>query len=680
MRSLPSNKQSASKSRRCEWNGHAVLCAVGLWLISLTPAWGQLASQSPQAESAGSAAQKPASADQLAFFESRIRPVLVKHCYECHSSGSSALKGGLRVDWAGGLTSGGDSGPSITPGHPEDSLLIDALEYDGMEMPPAGKLSADIVADFKAWIADGAIDPRQQPPTESAVPPKHQQLAASQLWSFQPVKKVIPPDVKATAWPTTAIDHFVLAKLEQAGIAPIEDADLSTLVRRLTFDLTGLPPMPAVVDRLANSSAEFDLTAYIDQLLDSEAYGQHWARHWLDVARYADSNGGDFNATFHEAWRYRNYVIAAFNDDKPFDQFIIQQIAGDLLPADNDQQRTEQLVASGFLMLGAKMLSERDKSKLQMDVVDEQVSIVGTAFMGLTLGCARCHDHKFDPISTQDYYALAGIFKSTYVLEGEIQKYVSNWIRSPLPISDEHRAQLDEYQTRSDALKARITKVEKLIKTLDKKAAAPTDAASPTTTPSTTTKPTSSTPTSSTPASSTPASSTPELVAPASDELTMAKAELEKLQAEMQALKKSAPPPAPLALAARDAKEIGDCQVCIRGEPHQLGPVVPRGFIGDLNYAAPPVFTKEQSGRVELAKWLADGRHLLTSRVIVNRIWKNLIGEGIVPSVDNFGALGEAPTHPELLDYLAHEFTTHQWSTKWLIREIVRSHVYQLSS
>lgn len=740
-------------------------------------------------------------ARQLNFFESRIRPVLIKHCYECHSAESESLKGGLRLDSAVGWMRGGDSGPALVPGQPQDSLLLDALRFDGLEMPPSGRLPDETLADFEKWIAEGAVDPRRDEPVLAPSPAPHAKASADELWSFQPLAAVDVPPVQARDWPRTVIDRFVLARLEQAGLAPIEDASSGTLMRRLAFDLVGLPPSPEVVEQSQGVQTNAELDYHIERMLESKQFGEHWARHWLDVARYADSNGGDFNATFHDAWRYRNYVIDVFDRDQPFDQFLVEQIAGDLLPAANDQQRSRQLVATGFLMLGAKMLSERDKSKLVMDVVDEQLSAVGTAFMGMTLGCARCHDHKFDPVTAQDYYALAGIFKSTHTLEGEIQKYVSNWIRPELPISQEHRQALDRYEAETQRLKRSIAAVEKQIKSLsggqaesaalaqglvvdDSQAELVGEWKS-----STNSKPfvgagyihddrqakgeksvrfrarvpqpgkyevrlaytgtggradnvpvtiahedglaqlsvnqekpatidklflplgsyrfdpardaivtVSNAGTTGfvivdavqfvaldPPASADKSSATGEVAdrgaskAEAS-ELVEAKRQLTQLQAEQKELEKHAPPPAPRALAVTEAKEIGDCHLCIRGESDQLGAVVPRGFIRALEFDGPAQFDNHSSGRPALAKWLSDPRHPLTARVIVNRIWQNLLGEGLVPTVDNFGQLGQRPSHPELLDYLAHQFIEHDWSTKWLVREIVRSRVYQLSS
>ncbi len=796
--------RSTRDSRNSSCSILVLIALCGWCSLSCSPKFA-FAQSATELNTAGALGEPKSDKDKnaLAWFETRIRPVLIEHCYECHSGQAESVKGGLRVDWAQGLLKGGDSGPAIVAGKPHESLLLDALRYEGTEMPPSGKLPPKVIADFETWIAAGATDPRNEQPavTQTA---KSMQVSAEDLWSFQPVRQPSIPTTQLGSWGNTSIDSFVLHKLEQQRLAPIEEADLGTLVRRLSIDLTGLPPTLELLQQIKDHSSEFSVDAAIDRMLNSKAFGERWGRHWLDVARYADSNGGDFNATFHDAWRYRNYVIDALNNDMPFDRFVVEQVAGDLLPSANEDQKTRQLVATGFLMLGAKMLSERDKSKLQMDVVDEQISLIGSAFMGMTLGCARCHDHKFDPISTRDYYALAGIFKSTRVLEGEIQKYVSDWIRTPLPIAAEHRRALDEFNAREAELKKQIAALEKQIKSLDKAATIPVsdqdvvlddqDAELVGTWKKSSLTPPfygegyihddrqekgeksvtfkgrvpvdgryevriSYTPSDNradnVPVSVThrdgiaefvvdqrkkptiekmyaplgelrfskdrdvlvtisnagtqgyvivdaiqlhaleksPVASSQQLVSEApqekqavkvEDETTKKLAELKDkvalLNEQLKDLKDRAPPPAPLALAAQDAEEASDCQICIRGEPNQLGDVVPRGFITGLHTGQSPQFQKKSSGRLELAQWLVDPKHPLTARVTVNRIWKQLIGEGLVPSVDNFGQLGQSPSHPELLDYLASEFIAHDWSTKWLVREIVSSRVYQLSS
>ena len=376
-------------------------------------------------------------AEDVAFFEKTIRPVLVERCYECHSATAEMkgeLKGGLRLDTRAGLRRGGDSGPAVVPGDLEASLLLPAIKHEDLEMPPDAKLSAAEIAAFETWIRRGAADPRDgqagQQPGE-----RIDMEAGRQFWAFQPPRNSAPPAVKDTTWPKTAIDRFLLARLEKAGLRPVGDADRYTLLRRLTFDLTGLPPHPADIDAFINDRSPDAWSRVVERLMASPEFGERWGRHWLDVARYADSNGGGVNIAFDNAWRYRDYVIAAFNNDKPYDRFIIEQLAGDLLAHESPQQRAEQITATGFLMVGNKPLAKYDKDELILDVADEQIDTVGRAFMGMTLGCARCHDHKFDPVPTSDYYALAGIFTSTHsIIKGQV---ISNWPNVPLPLNEQ---------------------------------------------------------------------------------------------------------------------------------------------------------------------------------------------------------------------------------------------------
>ncbi len=726
----------------------------------------------------------------IEFFESKIRPVLVQHCYECHAADSKAIKGNLLLDSAVSLRQGGDTGPAISPEHPEESLLLESLKYESFEMPPAGKLPDAVIKDFETWLKMGAPDPR----TDSAPPSIGKQGidfdAAREFWAFQPPESHVVPTVEAKGWTHNWIDHFILSRLEEQGISPIEDANRATLLRRLAFDLTGLPPTAGALQTYLNDDQK-SLDAYIDQLLSSQQFGEHWGRHWLDVARYADSNGGDFNATFHNAWRYRNYIIDSYNQDRPFNEIIVEHIAGDLLPFESEKQRERQLVATGFLMMGTKMLSERDKEKLTMDVVDEQISSIGSAFLAMTMGCARCHDHKFDPIPTSDYYAMAGILKSTHTLEGEFQQYVSRWVQPELPIDPKHAEELKTHNAAVRDLKAKLKLAQAEIKKLEENSSRSSvlqqgividnvDAVlvgewkESTHTKSyvgagyvhddkqdlgkksvtfKTTLPKSgeyevrvSYTGIAGRATNVPvlimhangeeivkvnqAQSPPiqnlfkalgiwhfnteqpalvkisneatdgyvvvdavqfvpkseletEMQVDSSGNLTLvenAKSELKQLENSLKELEKNAPPPAPLALAVQEAKECTDCSICIRGEHKNLGETVPRGFLTVASYENSPSIEKSSSGRMELAQWIADSRNPLTARVYVNRVWQHLLGEGIVRSVDNFGHLGQRPSHPELLDQLAVEFIQNNWSTKWLVREIVLSHTYQLSS
>jgi hypothetical protein len=363
------------------------------------------------------------------FFETEIRPLLIEHCYECHSTKANKTQGGLLVDSRESLRAGGDSGPAVVPGDVEKSLLLDALRYQFVEMPPAGKLDDSVIAKFKQWILAGAADPREAPAPPTGAN-KINWDEASEHWAFQPIvpKSVTGYDDRGLEG---SIDAFVSAKLKQADLEPNPPASRSTWLRRVTFDLIGLPPTPEEMHSFLQDDRPDSYERVVDRLLASPRYGERYGRHWLDLARYADSNGADENHAYPVAWRYRDYVVDAFNQDVPYDQFTVEQLAGDLLPFSSEQERGRNLTATGFLVMGPKMLAEQDKPKLVADLVDEQVDTVGKVFLGLTLGCARCHDHKFDPIKTQDYYSLAGIFHSTKSMEH--LQFVSQWNEIELP-------------------------------------------------------------------------------------------------------------------------------------------------------------------------------------------------------------------------------------------------------
>lgn len=410
---LPLDHLSATPRReRCSIVLHVWLMMLVAFLLVLLPGSANSVSGASDAadDVAGTAAK---------FFSAEVLPLLQKHCYECHSHEADAAEGGLVLDSRAGWQRGGDSGPAIIPGDPPTSLLLNAVEYSDTElqMPPAGKLPQRDLDVLKKWIADGAFDPRvakSDPPTAGRTSPG----PTTGLWSLRPLEQVAAPDVGQSSWVRNAIDCFVLAKLRRETIQPGQTADRYALLRRATFDLIGLPPTLDEIDVFVNDSQPDAYQRLIDRLLDSPHYGQRWGRHWLDLARYGDSNGGDINYAHANAWRYRDYVIQSFNDDKPYDAFIREQLAGDLLPdGGNADRRRDLLTATGFLMLGPKMLAEVDTDKLLIDIVDEQLDVTGLTFLGMTFGCARCHDHKFDPITTEDYYALAGIFRSTKVID-----------------------------------------------------------------------------------------------------------------------------------------------------------------------------------------------------------------------------------------------------------------------
>ncbi|MEM1297389.1 MAG: DUF1549 domain-containing protein, partial [Verrucomicrobiota bacterium] len=358
------------------------------------------------------------------FFETKVRPLLAKHCYSCHSR-EEKVKGELLLDSRNGWQLGGTLGSAIVPGVPDQSPVIEAVRYQNadLEMPPMGKLPEQDIAILEEWVSRGAFDPR----VDESVGKDRKEIdmaAGRKFWSFQPLQKPQVPGSPQTDWPRNSVDHFILAKLHQAGRSPTRDADPAILLRRLSYDLIGLPPTTKLVEQFTvafTNDPDAAIRGAVDALLADPGFGEKWARHWLDLARYADSNGSSFNVVMRSVWRYRNWVIDSFNNNRPIDEFIRMQIAGDLLDWETQEQRDENFIATAYLMMGSKVLGLFDKNQLQMDVVDEQIDLIGRSLLGLTLGCARCHDHKFDPVPTADYYALAGIFTSTQTLNGRIK-------------------------------------------------------------------------------------------------------------------------------------------------------------------------------------------------------------------------------------------------------------------
>ncbi|HVJ84134.1 MAG TPA: DUF1553 domain-containing protein [Caulifigura sp.] len=401
-------------------------------------------------------------AARLKFFESKIRPVLVEQCYECHSAGAKNVRGGLLLDTRDGLLKGGDSGPSLVPGKPDESMLLSALRFEDFEMPPKGKLADDVIRNFEQWIREGAVDPRTGP---AAVASKSINIEeGKKFWSFQPVHRPALPAANGE-WARCGIDRFVDARRREAGLEAAEAADRVTLIRRATFDLWGLPPRPEDMADFVNDPANDDeaFARVVDRLLASPHFGERWGRHWLDVARYSDTTGGGRSMFFGAAWRYRDYVIDSFNADKPFDVFAVEQIAGDLLPYSTPEQGKDQLTGTAFLVLGPTNYEEQDKEQLRMDVIDEQIDTTGRAFLGMTIGCARCHDHKFDPIPTRDYYAMVGIFRSTQTL---IHDNVSTWVKRPIPLPKDEQAVIDAHESQVAELRKQMAAMEPELKKL----------------------------------------------------------------------------------------------------------------------------------------------------------------------------------------------------------------------
>lgn len=696
----------------------------------------------------------------LDYFESSVRPILVKHCYECHSSKDP--DGGLSLDSRDGVARGGDSGLALIPGKPNESRLIEAIRYTNpnLQMPPQNKLAPAEIAALEKWIALGAPDSRTDIPTVGAPAPTGMSIAEGrEFWAFRPIADVAPPNVRNVAWIHTPIDFFIAAELEAAGLSPAPPADKRTLIRRATFDLTGLPPTPAEIDEFLRDQSPNAFSRVVDRLLASPEYGVRWGRHWLDVARYADSNGLDENLAYGNAWRYRDYVVRSFNDDKPFDRFLIEQLAGDQLP---DADRETQ-TATAFLALGAKVLAEPDRVKLQLDTIDEQLDTIGKAFLGMTIGCARCHDHKFDPLKQTDYYALAAIFKSTLTIDASKGGSVKQWYEFSFADDIEHgrlksiNATINEKKQAAASYKSAATAklrdaarkravdylgaaalveagmplvevapiAERLglhpyilhhcrkdlefrrdeplwaewhrsakagnveaIKQHYRKLFADSEAAwqamkekDPKGTKLTEPKETAAILQAARAALYDDSGfvSVPTKPAHLFDAATLA--EYNRL-ADIARIAESQAPDLPSAMGAIDTKKIElEMPVHIRGSHHNLGKPVKRGF-PEVMFAsnARPTLPADKSGRLQLAEWLADEKHPLTARVYVNRVWRWHFGRGIVASTENFGRLGDRPTHPELLDYLARYFMQHGWSTKQLHRLIMGSSVYQTAS
>ncbi|MCA9182288.1 MAG: PSD1 domain-containing protein [Planctomycetales bacterium] len=737
---------------------------------------------------------------ELDFFEQHIRPLLIEHCYECH--GDQDQSGGLRLDSRTAWQAGGDSGALLTAGKPNESRLVEAVRYENLnlQMPPSGKLSAGQIAAIEQWVTLGAPDPRDGPAQadntdaarESDVEgtAQHKPLKGMSIeegrefWSFKPLSNPAVPTPRDLARVNTAVDAFVLTQLEAAGIAPAPPADKRTLIRRVTYNLIGLPPTPSEVQEFLADDSDDAFQQVCERLLASPEYGERWGRHWLDVARYADSNGLDENIALGNAWRYRDYVIHAFNDDKPFDRFLIEQLAGDLV----DEPTVESLTATGFLVLGAKVLAEPDVEKLMMDTIDEQIDATGKAFLGLTFGCARCHDHKFDPVLQSDYYALAAIFKSTHTFDGNNMGAIKFWNEYQLGSAEELEAlkpieaQIAAKKNAANSFKAQamsqiaaaaiaaapkyfgiasllpprptLPEVEPLAtrhglharilhharvqlelrrddpaiaqwhKLLEQQQSAETieqhfaellliaqqpEAKQPEANHAAST----SEPSPNSDAEQAPTAVTERAPAPRKNKLISVDAarreiavHLQKLLPELltvpvqpefafdeETLKayyalmeearvvESGAPDPPAVMGVSDGQVRTSLPIHIRGSHRNLGEPVPRGFPVALRTSTvEPIFPRRQSGRMELARWMANSQHPLTARVYVNRIWRWHFGRGLVASTENFGVLGDAPSHPELLDWLARYFIESGWSTKELHRLLLASSVYQMAS
>ena len=613
------------------------------------------------ASSAGAApkmAEQHPTKEGTEYFEKKIRPILVKHCYDCHSGDVKKAKGNFVLDTRDGLHKGGQSGQVIAPGNPDDSLLIEAVRYQGLEMPPKEQLPDELIEELVKWVEMGAPDPRSGKAAKAKG--KIDLVEARKYWAFQRPKVVAPPKVENTSWQGTDIDRFVQALREKEHLKPVAEADKVTLIRRVTFDLTGLPPTPEEIDAFVNDSSGSALAVVVDRLLASPRFGERWGRHWLDVVRYGESTGKERNIPYRYAWRYRNYVIDAFNADTPYDRFVVEQLAGDLLPSKNAAEHDKLLIATGFLAIGSKGVNAKEPEQFRYDQIDDQIDVTSRAFLGMTVACARCHDHKYDPIPTSDYYAMAGIFHSTETHSGVKAGRKSASDKQLLALAvpgmrPREDAALSREQKERDQEIAKLESQLADLKKMQKKGGQNGGAKKG--------------------KKAKAMQQAPVMQA----DMKQSRDQRKKLVDRIEELEGAPTPPGDFAMGVRDGSP-NNSPILNRGELKDKGQEVPRGVLTVIKTPQGNINPKH-SGRLELAHWIAAKENPLTARVMVNRVWQHLFGQALVPSTDNFGALGDEPSHPELLDVLALQFMNDdKWSVKKLVRSIVLSRTYQLSS
>jgi len=569
------------------------------------------------------------SPQEAEFFEKSVRPVLADHCVKCH--GPEKQKSELRLDSREAVIKGGDNGPVVVPGKPEESDLIKSIRHEGDSKMPEKepKLPDEQIEALSTWVKMGMPWPEND-----KAKPTAQQEAAAHHWSYQPITDPHPPEVKdAKKWAQSPLDHFVLAKLEAAGLEPAPKADKRTLIRRATFDLTGLPPTEPEVEAFEKDASPEAFAHVVDRLLASPRYGERWGRFWLDVARYADTRGylaGGEERRYAYSYTYRDWVINALNRDLPYDQFLIQQIAADLAPTKDDPKT---LAALGFITLGRRFLNS------QPEIIDDRIDVICRGTMALTAGCARCHDHKFDPITQKDYYALYGVFASS-VEPKDLPALPDSRDAATIAEYDhqlkDHQAEVEKFEDQKQSGQAWLLSL----------------------------------------ALNTPVALPVSLVKQTFNRED--RDALTKLHAKIDALNAGSLAP-PRAMALADAPKPVTPHVFIRGNPGRPGDQVPRRFISVLCGGNPKPF-EHGSGRLEMAQDIANKSNPLTARVMVNRLWQHHFGTGIVRTPSDFGVKGELPTHPELLDWLATRFMENGWSMKKLHRLILLSSTWQQSS
>ena len=707
-------------------------------------------------------AQTPA---QIELFEKNARPLFAEKCQGCHNA--KLKSGGIDFSSPSSIKEAASMGIFGSPSEPEKSVIVQALSYEGqIKMPPQGKLPAETIAAVRNWVAAGAPTPAVTPAAGNSLEGTGVRPVAlrgvitdfdKNFWSFKPISHSAPPTPTQKDWAVNPVDQFILANLEKNGLKPAPPADKTTLLRRATFDLTGLPPTEKELQDFLADQSPRAFEKVVDRLLASPRYGERWGRHWLDVMRYADSTGSDEDHRYPHAWRYRDYVVEAFNNDMPYNQFVREQLAGDILAADpNSGVGYRGVVATGFLALGKKALAQKDLPLKRYDVVDDQIDVTAKAFLGLTVTCARCHDHKFDPIATKDYYQLAAIFASTLSYAGgetgdpiqtplapagEFEGFFKQWkefnaLQGKLAeiidfdqdaqkhrdigaskIADSMLAAYRVYAKREDVAGADARWVDylkdasrpELAKwrgaTDDNRKAVAKDyqeefrrsayqydqdlnwwkeARG------------------SFPKAGKVAGPRPRMSADRdgffvavwqdggplhrSQEEQLASLPSEKakqaeaLLAQAAEMEKTLPTKeVPMACAVKEGDTM-DQKIFVRGDYHNPGDPVERTVPAILRLSAPAPAVKTKSGRLELADWIVDPANPLPARVMANRIWQGHFGDGIVRTPDNYGRLGERPSNPELLDYLAKTFMDGGWSIKKMHRLIMLSQTYQMSA
>ncbi len=588
-------------------------------------------------------ADGPPSSDGIAFFESKVRPVLQSRCVDCHGGGK--VKGGLDLTSRQGLLKGGDRGPAVSLEAPGESLLVDAINHRELKMPPKGKLPQGEIDALSRWVEMGAPWPSGRSASKAGPPPVDDR--ARSFWSFRPVVRPEVPNVARGDWAQSPIDRFVLAKLEAVGLAPAPPAARTTLLRRVTYDLTGLPPTPEEVDAFLADASPDAYEKVVERLLASPRYGERWARHWLDLVRYAETDGYEFDAPKPNAWRYRDYVIESLNSDKPYDRFIKEQLAGDELQPTSD----EALIATGYYRVGPWDTGAPDKLQATFDELDDVVGTTSQVFLGLTANCARCHDHKSDPFPTADYYRMLAFFRG-------VRRYSPRTALRPLSAPSEKDAgTLAETRKKVEAVVSQIKAIEDAL--------------------------------------------IPHLEGVERDDFQseqyraeivekhvpkdVSQAEFRRYQSltrEKSTLERSRPQALCVTEGGASPPET---TILIRGNPRSPSKPVEPGFPSVIAPESPrlpnPAEGARSSGRRSvLADWIASPSNPLTARVMVNRIWQHHFGRGLVRSTSDFGYKGTPPTHPELLDWLASEFVAKGWSIKAMHRLIVTSSAYRMVS